>query len=58
MMPEHHLVTTKPAPIGATDTDWTRGKADAEADQPPDRNGSAAYWKGYIATCFGDNRHG
>ncbi|WP_395459819.1 hypothetical protein ACHMW5_35945 (plasmid) [Azospirillum melinis] len=58
MQTDDHLVTTKPAPIGATDPDWTHGQADAEAGRPADRSGSAAYWRGYIAACFGDNRHG
>lgn len=58
MEPENQLVTIKPALIGETDPDWMRGKADADADRPADRSGSAAYWKGYIATCFGDDRHG
>ncbi|WP_372395160.1 hypothetical protein ABMY26_06275 (plasmid) [Azospirillum sp. HJ39] len=58
MKPENHLVPSMPAPIGVTATDWKRGQADANADRPPDRSGSAAYWKGYIAACFKDYRHG
>lgn len=58
MEPEHHPVPDITALIGPSAAEWNRGRADAEADRPPDRSGSATYWKGYIAACFGDNRHG
>ncbi|MBP2310473.1 hypothetical protein GBZ48_31625 [Azospirillum melinis] len=50
--------TATPTLASDQTSDWARGNADADADRPPDRDGSAAYWKGYIAACFKDARHG
>jgi hypothetical protein len=58
MKTDEQLSASMPASITAESEDWTRGKADADGDRPPDRDGSAAYWKGYIAACFKDGRHG